>query len=398
MTSSSGLEQDQFLTILSREEALARFEAALDLEPLGRERVPLGDLVGRVLAKTVEASVDTPPFDRSVVDGFALLASDVVAASDSIPTLLTLNGEYIACGHQPAIRLLPGTATPIATGGPVPRGADAVVMMEHTSLAPEGALLVGRAIGAGQNVAFAGSDIARGEVLLRRGTVLGSREIGMLAAMGLAEVEVFRRPRIAVISTGDELVPPGEALRPATLYDSNGAIIAAALQENGCKPVPYGAIPDNLEKLSAIVQAAHAACDGVILSGGTSKGAGDLTYRIVAALGQPGIVAHGVALKPGKPLCLAVCGGKPVVVLPGFPTSAMFTFHDMIAPVLRKLAGQPERETARLPATLAVRIASEMGRTEFVMVSLSDGPDGPVAYPVAKAPAPSPPFHRRMAL
>lgn len=384
MTERSSLDQDQFLTVLTRAEAVSRFGAALAPRPLGSETVSLDRLVGRVLAADIAAPVDTPPFDRSVVDGFAVQAGDVATASDAAPALLTLNGETIACGFAPRLAVLSATATPIATGGPIPRGADAVVMIEHTDIAADGRLMVRRAPAPGQNIAFAGSDIARGETLLRRGTTVGAREIGMLAAVGLAGAEVWRRPRVAVISTGDELVAPGEPLRPAAIYDSNGAIVAAALEENGCEPVRFGAIADDAARLEAAMRDAHASCDAVILSGGTSKGAGDLTYRIVGSLGSPGIVAHGVALKPGKPLCLAVCDGKAVVILPGFPTSAMFTFHDIVVPVLRVLAGQPARQDVELTARVPVRVPSDLGRTEFVMVALSASAEGPVAYPIGK--------------
>lgn len=375
--------QDQFLEVLSRDDAIAAFLAALDPRPLGEEFVTLDALAGRVLARDVAAATDAPPFDRSVVDGFAVRAADLARASQGSPARLALNPETIACGHAPALAVTPGTATAISTGGPIPRGADAVVMIEHTEFGEDG-LGVSRAVSPGQNIAFAGSDIARGQTLLHRGAVIGSREIGMLAAAGLAGADVWKRPRVAVISTGDELVAPGAALAPAMIYDSNGPIIAAALAENGCEPVRYGSCPDQAERLTAMITEAHACCDAVILSGGTSKGAGDLTYRIVAGLGAPGIVAHGVALKPGKPLCLAVADGKAVVVLPGFPTSAMFTFHDIVAPALRMLAGLPARAEASVTARAPVRIPSELGRTEFVMVALAQGAEGLVAHPVGK--------------
>jgi molybdenum cofactor synthesis domain-containing protein len=206
----------------------------------------------------------------------------------------------------------------------------------------------------------------------------------MCAACGISEVSVARRPRVAVISTGDVLVQPGAPLRPAEIYDTNGAIVTAAVNENGGNAVFLGAVADDEEQLEATMRKALETSDMLVLSGGTSKGAGDVTHRIIARLGKPGIIAHGVALKPGKPLCLAVCDGKPVVILPGFPTSAMFTFHDMIVPVLRRLAGLPPRSDATVKAKVPVRIPSELGRTEFVMVSLVDGADGLIAYPSGK--------------
>ncbi|WP_375788099.1 molybdopterin biosynthesis protein [Bradyrhizobium sp. Pha-3] len=379
------VEQDQFLTILSREEAIARFEAALFPRQLPSETRLLADALGRALAEDVVAPIDVPPFDRSNVDGFAVRSADLANAGEATPAQLALNDEIISCGTAPARPVLPGTATAIATGGPVPRGADAIVMVEHTQPAGNGgAIEVRRAASPGQFVSYAGSDIARGEALLRAGTIIGSREIGMLAACGIADVRVVRRPHVAILSTGDELVQPGETLRPAAIYDTNGAIVTAAIAENGGDASFLGAIADDEAMLEAAMRKALAESDMLVLSGGTSKGAGDVSHRIVTRLGKPGIVAHGVALKPGKPLCLAVCDGKPVIILPGFPTSAMFTFHDMIVPVLRRMSGLPPRPDARVAAKVPVRIASELGRTEFVMVSLVEGADGLIAYPSGK--------------
>jgi molybdenum cofactor synthesis domain-containing protein len=382
--SPDNADQDQFLTILSREDALERFEAALFPRPIPSEQRPLSDLLGCALAQDIVAPIDVPPFDRSNVDGFAVRSADLVSASEAAPVRVMLNDEIIACGTAPIRPVLSGTATSIATGGPVPRGADAIVMVEHTQPVGNRAIEIRRAATPGQFISYAGSDIARGEALLRAGTVIGSREIGMLAACGIAQVLVARRPRVAVISTGDELVQPGEPLRPAEIYDTNGAIVAAAVSENGGEAVFLGAIADNEEQLEAAMRKALEASDMLVLSGGTSKGAGDVSHRIIARLGKPGIIAHGVALKPGKPLCLAVCDGKPVVILPGFPTSAMFTFHDMIVPVLRRMAGLPPRSDAKVSAKVPVRIASELGRTEFVMVSLVQGDRGLIAYPSGK--------------
>ncbi|MDB5572466.1 MAG: molybdopterin biosynthesis protein MoeA/LysR substrate binding- protein [Hyphomicrobiales bacterium] len=378
------LQQEQFLSVLSREDALARFEGALFPRALPTIEVALLDALGLPLAHDVAAPVDAPPFDRSNVDGFAVRASDLARAGEGAPVRLRLNGESVHCGDAPRLPVTPGSATPVATGAPMPRGADAMVMVEHTHLVGDGEIEVVRAAAPGQFVSFAGSDIARGETLLRAGVALGSRQIGMLAAVGVGRVSVVRKPRVRVLSTGDELVQPGGALRPAAIYDVNGPIVAAAVAENGGEALFCGAVGDDEALLREAIAAAFADCDMLILSGGTSKGAGDLTHKLVAGLGAPGIVAHGVALKPGKPLCLAVCEGKPVVILPGFPTSAMFTFHDMIAPVLRRMAGLPPRAEARVSATLPVRVASELGRREYVMASLIEGRDGLKAYPAGK--------------
>src|SRR6202171_5688232 len=378
------VDQDQFLTILSREDALARFEAALFPRATPSEPRALAEALGCALAEDIVAPIDVPPFDRSNVDGFAVRSADLALAGEATPVRMMLNDEVISRGAAPARPVLSGAATSIATGGPVPRGADAIVMIEHTQPAGPRAIEIRRAASPGQFVSYAGSDIARGEALLRAGTVMGSREIGMLAACGIAEISVARRPRVAVISTGDELVQPGKPLRPAEIYDTNGAIVTAAISENGGEAIFLGAIADDEEKLEVAMREALEFSDMLVLSGGTSKGAGDVSHRIIARLGKPGIIAHGVALKPGKPLCLAVCDGKPVVLLPGFPTSAMFTFHDTIVPVLRRMAGLPPRSDAKVTAKVPVRIASELGRTEFVMVSLVEGDGGLIAYPSGK--------------
>src|SRR5262252_3874252 len=381
--------QEQFLDVVDRDTAIDRFYRHLDLHPLGAETVPLSQALGRVLARPVVADVDVPGFDRSSVDGFAVRAVDTVDASERAPRTLALNGEILTPGTVPELTVAPGTATLIATGGMVPRGADAVIMVEQTETrGDDGSTLieVRRAAAAGQFIAFAGSDLARGETVLRAGQVLTSREIGMLAAVGCAAVEVWRRPQVAIISTGDEIVAPGEPVRPGAVYDSNAAILAAAAEEAGGCAKPLGIGPDDEIVLSRLVEEGLTTCDMVVLSGGTSKGAGDLCYRAISSFKDPGVVVHGVALKPGKPLCLAVTRGKPIVILPGFPTSAIFTFHEFVAPVIRAWAGLPAEQVERVPAALPMRIASERGRTEYMMVSLvrADG-EGPLAaYPNAK--------------
>jgi putative molybdopterin biosynthesis protein len=380
--------QEQFLEVVSSAEASARFHRHLALRPLGCEQVPLSLALNRVLAETVVASLDVPGFDRSNVDGFAVRASDTAGASESAPTRLRLTQEILTPGVMPRFSVDPGYATLIATGGMVPRGADAVVMVEHTQTREAaGSLMIeiNRPAAAGQFIAWAGSDLARGETALRTGRFLTSREIGVLAAVGCSTITVYRKPSVTIISTGDEIVAPGAPLPTGAVYDSNAAILAAAVEEAGGIAQQLGIGPDDEAALSRLIADGLTECDMVIMSGGTSKGAGDVCYRVVDCYRDPGIVVHGVALKPGKPVCLAVTGGKPLVVLPGFPTSAIFTFHEFVAPVIRAFAGLPAERKEQVTATLPMRITSEPGRTEFLMVSLSSAVNGTLAaYPIAK--------------
>ncbi len=415
--------QEQFLNVIDVDEAERRFREAIRLEPLGAEEVPLNAALGRVLAADVVAEVDVPSFDRSNYDGYALRAADTYGAEEEQPRALALLDETLATGVVPQGTVEPGRAVAIATGAMLPRGADAVVMVEHTdevanlkgtvpfsrhtgpAVGPAGAhaakigtvpqavehtddhartLLVRRAVVPGHGVAFAGSDIAAGETVLWRGQVLTSRETGVLAAVGRERVAVRRRPAVAILSTGDEIIAPGRPMRPPLVYDSNARILADAVRELGGEPLALGIVPDRLDVLREKLRAALQRADAVLLSGGTSKGEGDLSYRAVAELDEPGIVAHGGALKPGKPICLAAHRGKPVVILPGFPTSAIFTFHQFVAPVLRRLAGLPAEQRNTLRAAMAVKVNSEIGRTEYLLVGLVEAGKQMVAYPMGK--------------
>lgn len=385
MTSpESAVRQEQFLEVVDCEEARRRFEGALRLAPWEEETVAIDAALDRVLARDVVAPVDVPSFDRANVDGFAVRAADTFGAREEAPCRLRLGAQVLATGVVPSCELTAGWAMAIATGGMTPRGADAVVMVEHTD-ARESELLVYKPATPGAGITFAGTDICRGETVLRRGELLTSRETGVLAAIGMAQVHVWRRPRVAIISTGDELIEPGAPMQPALVYDSNARTLADAVREAGGQPQRLGIVGDDLQALRVRLAEALATADVVLLSGGTSKGAGDLSYRAVATLTDPGIVAHGVALKPGKPLCLAASGGKPVAVLPGFPTSAIFTFHEFIAPVIRRLAGRPDNSPAAVEARLAVRVISESGRTEYLLVGLAVADDNELAaYPLGK--------------
>jgi putative molybdopterin biosynthesis protein len=378
--------QKQFLEVLDRDEAEARWRAVVGRAALPSETISLEAALGRVLAEDVCAEVDVPGFDRSNMDGFAVRAVDTFGASEEEPLRLRLNDEVLATGIAPKVEVGEGTATTIATGGMLPRGADAVAPIEVTDADPDDPafVLVRASRVPGAAVSFAGTDMGRGETVLFSGTRLSSRETGVLAAIGRAQVEVVRRPRVAILSTGDEIVQPGEAMRPGLVYDSNGRILADAVRELGGEPVFYGAFRDDLGALRSALREALVDADIVLLSGGTSKGEGDLNALVVAEL-EPGILVHGVALKPGKPICLAAEGEKPVVILPGFPTSAIFTFHEFVAPLIRDLAGQPTEDRETRSARLAIKTQSERGRLEYLLVGLVEDERGRLsAYPMGK--------------
>lgn len=379
------MKQEQFLEVLDRDEAESRWRDALNLPTPRSEEVSLEDALGRVLAADVVARVDVPSFDRSNLDGFAIRAEDSFGADEERPVRLVLNGETIPTGVQPSLEVKPGTATSIATGGMIPRGADAVVAVENTEVdQTENCVYLRRAQIPGGALSYAGTDMGAGETVLYAGTRVTSRETGVLAAIGCDRIRVSKRPTVAILSTGDEIIEPGAEMRPGLVYDSNGRILADAVRELGGAPKFMGVFRDRVDELRAAVQAALEVADLVLLSGGTSKGEGDLNYQVVREL-EPGIIVHGVALKPGKPICLAASAGKPIVVLPGFPTSAVFTFHEFVAPVIRELAGLPSQRRESAQARLAVPVRSEKGRLEYLLVGLVSGADGELsAYPMGK--------------
>ena len=369
MTPKSSTSQQQFLNVIDRDEAERRFHAAIDQSPRAEEIVPLEEAWGRVLSRDVASKIDVPSFDRSNVDGFALRAEDTIGATEETPRELRLLDEVLATAIVPQSTVTSQTAIPIATGAMLPRGANAVVMVEHTETVGQ-VVQVRRSLTPGTAVAFAGTDIGVGETVLRRGELLTSRETGVLAAIGANQVSVWRRPRVAIASTGDEIIAPDEAMRLGMVFDSNAQILSDAVRELGGIPINLGIIRDDHSALEATVHHAIENSDIVILSGGTSKGAGDISYRVVQQLNDPGIVAHGVALKPGKPICLAASQAKPVVILPGFPTSAVFTFHEFLGPVIRQMSGLPPQRHGVVDANMATQINSEIGRTEYLLVGL----------------------------
>lgn len=379
------MKQQQFLEVVDRDRAEKTWQASLRLGPLRSEYVSLDKALGRILAEDVRSNIDVPGFDRSNMDGFAVRAEDTFGATEEAPISLRINSETIPTGIVPDIAVNSCTATAIATGGMLPRGADAVVPVESTDLEGESStVLIRKSVVPGSAISFAGTDMGTGETVLFAGTRLTSRETGVLAAIGHYRIAVVCRPQVAILSTGNEIVQPSENLPPGGIYDSNGQILADAVTELGAEPVFLGSFPDDEKVLRAAVRNALSQADVVLISGGTSKGEGDLNASVVADL-KPGIVVHGVALKPGKPICLASDQGKPVALLPGFPTSAIFTFHEFVAPVIRRLLGQPGNKREAVSARLAIHIRSERGRLEYLLVRLTEGKKGSLAcYPMGK--------------
>ncbi len=382
------MKQKQFLDLATAEEAEKRFFKAVMPRPCGEEQIRLTDSRGRVLARDVIARHNVPYFDRSNFDGYAVRAEDTFGAMETAPICLSLNSEILACGVVPQNSVTKGTTTMIATGGVIPRGADAVVMIENTLPLDENesgneAVKILKPVVPTGGISLAGSDIGAGEAVLRVSDRLGYRETGTLAALGEEKVWVWKRPKVGIISTGDELIAPGEKMELGKVYDSNSMVLAHAVEELGCEPLSFGIIPDQEAQLERAIRKAMLT-DFIILSGGTSKGEGDLNYRVFEKFSNPGILVHGVSLKPGKPLCLAVFEGTPAVILPGFPASATFTFTKFIEPILRIMSGMPPEKQKRVNASVPARLNSDKGRTEFHLVHLVRKGEGFSAYSTGK--------------
>jgi putative molybdopterin biosynthesis protein len=371
-----------FRKLISLDEAKAILSRSFQPKPLGIEEVALLEACGRILAETVVSSMNVPPFDRSTVDGYAVKAEDTFGADEENPVKLWVCGT-VNVGEKPKIRLNKGMTVEIATGAPLPEGADAVVMMEDTERTNSD-ILIYRSVVKNENVMKAGADIHEGETLLESGTYLTWKDLGILAAVGLEKVRVYRTPRVAIISTGAEVVAPGHELSPGKIYDINGYTLGAATIQCGATPVNLGVIPDDLQKLSKALKRALETADLVVTSGGVSVGPKDIIPKILDSIGSPGVIVHGITIKPGKPTTIALIGEKPVFALPGHPTSALLTFHLLVRPFLVKLAGWKEEESFKtVKAFAGVRMFSAKGRRTFVMVKLAHRKGKLLAFPVA---------------
>ncbi len=385
------------------------------------EHIAVIDALGRVLAADLVAPHDLPNFPRSTVDGYAVAAQDTHGASDSLPAYLEVVGE-VPMGRPAHVDLDEGQCAIVHTGGMIPSDADAVMMVEHTQkvrgsegqrigasndqltnlpvsqstpLSPY-TIEVYRPVAVGQNVIQVGEDVRQGEAVLPAGHVLRPQDIGGLLALGITEVDVAVRPRVAILSQGDEVVPPDQEPGPGQVRDINSHTLAALARQAGAEALTFPIVPDRLEALQAAAASALAQADMLVMSAGSSVSVRDMTAQVIDGLGKPGILVHGVSVKPGKPTILAVCDGKPVFGLPGNPVSAMVIFELFVTPAIRSLLGAEEARKTRVPARLARNIASATGREDIVQVRLearlpSSGPNtvGRVPsgwFPIGAAP------------
>ncbi len=370
-----------FTKLLTPAEARKAFARVYTATPLGTERVSLLQAHARVLAEEIRAGSDLPAFDRSTVDGYAVRAADTVEASQGAPVALAVVGE-VFMGQMAPFPVGDRQAARIPTGGALPAGADAVVMQEY-AVRDDGTVYVERPVGVGESVVHRGDDLEAGHVVLRPGRRLRPQDVGLLAGLNHAQVEVYGQPRVAIIVTGDELVTPGQDAAGAQIYDMNTFTLSALIAESGAVPLPYGIVGDNVQLVIDRAKAAHRAADAVILSGGSSVGERDVVTDAIAALGEPGIVVHGIAIRPGKPTILALADGKPAFGLPGNVVSAMVVYDQFVRPVVDALAGLREgrRYGHRVGARLAHRVAAR-DREDHVRVALVER-DGTVwATPV----------------
>jgi len=357
-----------FRKLMTFEEAKKTIEEYFKPAFLGDEEAVLLEAYNRVLSEDIVSALDIPGFNRSTMDGYAVKAQDTVGADENQPVTLKVTGT-LTIGEHPRIKVETGEAVEIVTGAPMPEGADAVVMVEDTEH-EDSELHVYTAVTSNENVMKKGSDIKKGAAVLKKGQVLGSSEIGVLAALGLKNVKVQKIPVVAVLSTGGEVTELGRELQAGKIYDINAYSISTAIIESGAKPVYFGVVPDDKAALSKAMQTAVASTDMVITSGGVSVGPHDYTPQIVDSLGKPGIVVYGIAVKPGKPTTIGFIGDKPVFSLPGNPTSALLLFYLLARPLILRLAGRPVTPMKMVRAVAGARMFSAKGRRTFVMVKL----------------------------
>ena len=365
------------LHVKTPEEVLALIEEEFGAVA-GRELVSLGEAMGRCVAEDIAATEYVPDFDRSTVDGYAVRAQDTFGCTDAIPAILPLQGE-VFMGQGAAFSLNPGECVAVPTGGAVPVGADSVVMVEYTEDYGDGTVGISKSAAPGQNMIFRGDDVYPGKVILEKGRVLSSQDIGALAAIGRVQVPVCRKLTVGVISTGDELVPPEAVPGPGQVRDVNSPMLQAMLSSFGVNVINYGIVVDNEALLSETVHKAVEECDAVLLSGGSSVGVKDAACRIIESMGE--LLLHGIAIKPGKPTILGKAGSKPLVGLPGHPVAAYFITKLFVLPLLSRLMGR-KQESYTTTARVTESIGANHGRAQYQCCRLERRDGVLYAYPI----------------
>lgn len=354
----------EFLELLPPTKALSYWLDFIPQNITDVERMAVVDAAGRVTARAVISPEPLPAFPRSSVDGYAVRAADTFGASESLPAYLTVKGE-LPMGKAPPFDLQPGEAALIHTGGMLPAGSNAVVMLEHTQPSRENEIEVLRAVAEGENVLKPGEDVQQGEEIIPAGVRLRPAEIGGLMALGILEIEVLRRPKVGVLSTGDEVVPPQVAVLPGQVRDINSYSLSALVEQAGGIAERYGIFPDQAEALEAGLRDALNECDAVIITAGSSASTRDLTAEVINGMGKPGVLVHGLNIRPGKPTILAVCDGKPVIGLPGNPVSALVIAYLFVQPALNRLCGVSGLIRPAVRAKLTVNLPSQAGREDY---------------------------------
>ena len=347
----------------------------------GEEEVPLAAALGRILARDVASDIDIPGFDRSTMDGYAVRGADTFGASDSGPAWLRVVGT-VGMGDEASFSIEPGEAAAISTGGMIPPGADAVVMVEHTDRVDGETIEVYRSVAPGHHMITRGEDVAKGCIILNEGTRLGAAETGLLAASGYGSVTVFKRPRVGIISTGDEVVPVTETPRMGEIRDVNTHTLTAMVVAAGGEAISFGIAGDGEGDLNPLLSDALASCDMVLISGGSSVGMRDRTLTVMEGVSGSEVLVHGISISPGKPTILARVEGKPVWGLPGHIASAMVVFEVVVRPFLLAASGTSFVNRPTVKARLSRNIASAQGRTDFVRTRLLVDGDGYRADPL----------------
>ncbi|HWR66144.1 MAG TPA: gephyrin-like molybdotransferase Glp [Bellilinea sp.] len=372
----------EFLELLPPTVALEKLLAQLPRRVLSTQNIATQDALGRVLQEPITAAEPLPAFARSTVDGYALHAADTYGANESLPAYLPLIAN-VPMGTAPDFDLPRGAAAAIHTGGMLPVGADAVLMLEYAQISRSAELEIFRAVGVGENVLKVGEDVQTGQVVLTAGTIMRPAEIGGLLGLGITRLDVVRQPIVAILSSGDEVVPPQDAVQPGQVRDINSYSLSALVIMAGGIPRRYGIVADREDALETALQAALTECDLVVVTAGSSASSRDLTAQVVNRMGKPGVLVHGVNVKPGKPTILAVCDGKAVIGLPGNPVSALVIARLFVVPVIERLLGlSTPRIRPAITARLTVNLASQAGREDFIPVHLVSTAGGLHADPI----------------